>query len=240
MFVDAPLSPVMRRAGLAAVAALGATYLLSALLVSAFPIGMWYPVKSTALFAVVCVAAATGFHDHPFDTVGSANIVTLVRAALVALTAALVGEPASVTIAWLAAVLASICTGLDGVDGWLARRTGLASEFGARFDMEVDALLIMSLAGVAWWWEKAGVWILLAGAMRYMFVFAGYVWNWMRAALPVSMRRKAVCVVQIVGLAAVVSPVFSGVASAGIALGTLAALTWSFGIDVLWLKRHAV
>ena len=36
---------------------------------------------------------------------------------------------------------------LDGLDGWAARRQGLVSAFGARFDMEVDALLILALAG---------------------------------------------------------------------------------------------
>ena len=41
-------------------------------------------------------------------------------------------------------------TALDGVDGWLARRSGIASAFGARFDMEIDALLILVLAVLAW------------------------------------------------------------------------------------------
>jgi phosphatidylglycerophosphate synthase len=35
---------------------------------------------------------------------------------------------------------------LDGLDGWLARRFGLASAYGARFDMEVDGFLILVLA----------------------------------------------------------------------------------------------
>lgn len=239
VFLEAPNSPMSRRAGLAGLSILAATCLLSVLLVFVLPVNVWYPVKSTVFFAGVCLVAAAYVREHPFERVGPANVVTLVRASLVALTAALIGEPARVTLAWLAAVLAGICTALDGLDGWLARRTGLASAFGARFDMEVDALLIMTLAVAAWWWEKAGAWILLAGAMRYVFVLAGYLWSWMNAALPASMRRKAVCVVQIVGLAVVVSPVFTGVGSAAVALGTLAALSWSFGVDVLWLRRHA-
>ena len=35
---------------------------------------------------------------------------------------------------------------LDAVDGWLARRTRTATELGARFDMEVDAFLILALS----------------------------------------------------------------------------------------------
>ncbi len=34
---------------------------------------------------------------------------------------------------------------LDGVDGWVARRTGTANDAGARLDMEVDAALILVL-----------------------------------------------------------------------------------------------
>lgn len=239
MHLERRYGPTQWRAAVASLVLLAATGLASALLASAMSLGWWYPLKSAAVFVMVCVVALAYVGDHPFERVGPANLVTLSRAAMVALTAGLIGEPADVATAWLAAALAATCTALDGVDGWLARRTGLASAFGARFDMEVDALLIMSLATVAWWWGRAGIWILLAGAMRYLFVLAGYLWNWMNAALPVSLRRKAVCVVQIVGLAAVVSPLFAQMTSAVVALATLAALTWSFGVDVLWLRRHA-
>ena len=78
----------------------------------------------------------------------------------------------------------------------------------------------------------------LAGAMRYFFVCAGQVWRWMEAPLPQSLRRKAVCVVQIVGLCVVVSPLVARPASTAIAAVTLAALTWSFGVDILWLRRQ--
>ena len=82
--------------------------------------------------------------------------------------------------------LALPAVALDGVDGWLARRSGLSSDFGARYDMETDALLILVLAVLAWRQEKAGAWIVLAGAMRYLFVAAGYIWTWMTAPLPPS------------------------------------------------------
>ena len=96
---------------------------------------------------------------------------------------------------------------LDGVDGWLARRSGLASAFGARFDMEVDALLIMALAILAWQHGKAGSWVLLSGLLRYAFVAAGWLAPWMSRPLPPSRRRQTVCVVQIAGLCAAVAPI---------------------------------
>ena len=166
--------------------------------------------------------------------------MTAVRLALTSLAAALIAEPATQAAALAAAMLTLAAATLDGLDGWLARRTGLASAFGARFDMEIDALLILVLAVLAWQHGKAGAWIVLAGAMRYVFVGAGYLWSWMNAPLPASARRKAVCVVQVVGLGLVVSPVLQGPSSVAAAVLTLAALSWSFGIDVLWLRRHAV
>ena len=42
--------------------------------------------------------------------------------------------------------LSAVALALDGVDGWWARRTGTCSAFGARFDMEVDAFLILVLS----------------------------------------------------------------------------------------------
>ena len=49
-------------------------------------------------------------------------------------------------------------------------RSNEASSFGARFDMETDALLILVLAALVWQHGKAGPWILAAGLMRYAFV----------------------------------------------------------------------
>jgi phosphatidylglycerophosphate synthase len=105
---------------------------------------------------------------------------------------ALLGSPPSVVLAWSIVVLALIALVLDGVDGRVARRRGEASAFGARFDMETDALLILVLAALAWSLGKAGAWILLAGALRYLFVAAGFVLPWLRAELPPSRRRQTV------------------------------------------------
>src|SRR5437867_3690361 len=73
-----------------------------------------------------------------------------------------------------AATAGAIVTLLDGVDGWLARRTHMASTFGERFDMETDALLILVLSVLAWQYDKAGAWLVLAGLLRYLFVAAGW------------------------------------------------------------------
>ena len=78
---------------------------------------------------------------------GAANRVTLTRATLVGGVTALVAD-ALVGPAHVAAMvgLAVVALVLDGVDGWVARRTGTVSALGARFDMEVDAFLILVLS----------------------------------------------------------------------------------------------
>jgi hypothetical protein len=45
--------------------------------------------------------------------------------------------------------------------------------------------------------------------------------------------------VQIVSLLAALAPVVAAPWSAALALGGLAALVWSFAVDVAWLARHA-
>lgn len=198
-----------------------------------------YPVKAMLAFAaVVVVAAGQLATTHPFDRLGPANLVTTLRVLLLSLVAACIGEATTSLLAWYGALMAVVITALDGVDGWLARRSRFASAFGARYDMETDALLILVLAVLAWQHNKAGIWIVLAGAMRYLFVASGYLWPWMNAALPDSQRRKTVCVVQIVGLIVVVSPVATAPGSVVIAAITLLTLTWSFGVDVRWLHQH--
>src|SRR5436190_23962284 len=109
-------------------------------------------------------------------TFGIANCITAVRAVLVVLAATVIGRPPTPPAAWFVAGMAIAATVLDGVDGWAARRFGQSSAFGARFDMEVDALLIMALSVLAWRYGKAGAWVLASGLLRYVFVVAGWVW----------------------------------------------------------------
>ncbi|WP_017556045.1 CDP-alcohol phosphatidyltransferase family protein [Nocardiopsis baichengensis] len=166
-----------------------------------------------------------------------ADRVTLARAVLVGGVAALVADAASGRPAdpWPAAVLASVALAMDGIDGPVARRTGTASRLGARFDMEVDAFLILVLSVHAAF--LLGPWTLAIGGARYAFGAAARLAPWLGAGLPPSTARKAVAVVQAVALIAVVSGLLPPFAAAAAAAGALALLAWSFGRDVLWLWR---
>ena len=174
---------------------------------------------------------------HPFDRFGPANYVTTVRAVLVAGVAALIVLPQAPRVLWFAIGTATMVALLDGVDGWLARRTRMLSEFGARFDMETDAALILVLSVLVWQHGKAGGWVLLCGLMRYGFVAAGWLLPWLRRPLRSTRRGKAVAVCQVVGLNVALAPIVPMPQSAVVAAVTLAALAWSFAVDIVWLAR---
>jgi len=201
------------------------------------PLGELYPLKSAAWFAVIATLSVVFIGDdtHPFTRLGPANRVTTARAVLVAFVAGAIGEPASPVLAASAATAALAVTVMDGVDGWLARRSGMASRFGARFDMEIDALLILALSILVWENGKAGSWVVLSGLLRYVFVAAGRLLPQMRQPLPDSRRRQAICVVQVAGLIIALEPFVTPPASELIASAALVALACSFAVDTVWL-----
>jgi phosphatidylglycerophosphate synthase len=136
-----------------------------------------------------------------------------------------------------AVVIASVAAALDGVDGWMARRTKTASAFGARFDMETDALLILVLSALVWKSGKTGAWVLASGLMRYAFVAAAAIWPWLHEPLEPSRRRQIICVAQVVALIAALLPSLGPAGASALAAVGLAALAWSFLVDILWLWR---
>ena len=170
---------------------------------------------------------------------GPANQITLGRALLVAALASLALRPATPAVAWLIAVIAIGVVLLDGVDGWVARRTATESAFGARFDTETDAALILVLAVLVWQHGKAGPWIVASGLLRYVFLASAWVLPWMGRPLTPTLRGRLICVVQIGALVVAILPPVEPPASAAVAALGLAALCYSFLIDTLWLWRDA-
>lgn len=197
-------------------------------------------VAFAALFVYLVMAALLlRYWPEVQRPLGAANRVTLFRALLVALLAGALASPAALAAqATPFAMLALSALLLDGVDGWVARRFDSASDFGARFDMELDAFLIAVLCLVPVVLGKAGPWVLAIGAMRYVFVAAMTVWCWLDQPLPDSLRRKTVCVVQVACLLVCLLPAVDA-RSTGALLGfALLALAASFFIDIRWLYRR--
>ncbi|MFU8881995.1 MAG: CDP-alcohol phosphatidyltransferase family protein [Rhodobacterales bacterium] len=178
---------------------------------------------------------------YPHHRFGACNAVTLLRAGLGAslLTPLFASDPVAGNLgAWAVAGVALIVLALDGVDGMLARRSGLTSAFGARFDMEVDAALSLILTLHVLVDGTVGPVVLLLGVMRYLFVAAAMALPWLSAPLPQRFGRKMVCVAQVSALIALQVPVLPSALAQWIAVVAGLALLWSFGRDTLWLWRH--
>jgi phosphatidylglycerophosphate synthase len=170
---------------------------------------------------------------------GPADWVTLARATLVGCVAAVTA--ASFHRTPRADVLVSIAVAallLDAVDGHVARRTGTASGFGARFDMEVDSFLVLVLS--VYVARSMGAWVLVIGAMRYAFVAAGWAFPWMRGQLPPRYWRKVVAAIQGAVLVVAAADVLPTPLMVFALAATLALLIESFGRDIVWLWQDAV
>ena len=210
----------------------------------------WIAAAGIYATVAVLVLQAVAQPDAP-SRFGSANVVTLLRTGIAALVTGLALE-ALVTgtgllaapgeigdlWAWAAPAGALLALILDGVDGWLARRRRAASAFGARFDIEADALMVLGLSLAALASGRAGPWVLTAGALRYIFLVAGTLWPALSAPLPASFRRKAICVALgttlVTGLVPAVPTATAGVfMSAGVL-----AVVYSFAVDAVWLIRR--
>ncbi|MBB4934656.1 phosphatidylglycerophosphate synthase [Lipingzhangella halophila] len=215
----------------------GAQLILLGLLWETVGLGPAGWLAGTAHAVVAWALFSTAARRAGVRSPGPANRVTLARSALVGGVAALVadragdGAPTAALVALAAAALA-----LDAVDGYVARRTGTDSALGARFDMEVDAFLLLVLSvRVA---ESLGPWVLLIGAARYAFGAAGWAAPWLRAPLPPSFARKTVAALQGIVLVVASADMLPRPVAAGAVGIALVSLGWSFGRDVRWLWRH--
>ncbi|MDN3252877.1 CDP-alcohol phosphatidyltransferase family protein [Streptomyces sp. MA25(2023)] len=220
--------------------AMGAAVQLLLLTLLGTAVGMgaagWLTGLAFALASWAVLSRA--LHRSRLPSFGPANRITLGRTALVGGVTALVADsfsgapPVSLLVGLTAVALL-----LDGVDGKVARRTGTCSSLGARFDMEVDAFLILVLS--VYVALDLGPWVLLIGAMRYVFVAAARVWPWLTAPLPPSTARKTVAALQGVLLLVAGADLLPRPANTGVVVLALGLLVWSFGRDVVWLWRSS-
>ena len=132
-----------------------------------------------------CVAVSVASHPWPLAAAASLSFVVLCSRHVSVWRGAPV-LPNAVTALRLAGTIASLSLlhaspapfaialllawALDGVDGLLARRLGAETTFGALWDTEVDAFLVLSAAVELWSSGKLGAWVLLGGALRYAYV----------------------------------------------------------------------
>jgi len=202
--------------------------------------GMWLAL---AIYIVIAVVAVAKLPTHPHRRFGAANVVTTLRAAATAAIGGVVlgseafHDSSMEQLQWTIASGTAIALSLDGLDGYLARRSGTASRFGARFDMEIDALLILLLATGIALLDKAGAWVLLLGLMRYGFVAAQALSARLSGDLPESMRRKAICVFQGIALCVSLVPMTPPATASALLLLALSTLLYSFVVDIGYLWK---
>lgn len=167
---------------------------------------------------------------------GPADVVTLTRATLGCAVAGLVadgfgrqGQPRVLV------PLATAALVLDAVDGAVARRTR-SSTFGARFDGEVDAFLILALSVHAG--RTHGWWVLSGGLARYVFGASAWPLPWLGRQLPARYWRKVATAGEGIALTAAAAAILPHRATRVVLAGGLALIAESFGRDVLWLWRR--
>jgi phosphatidylglycerophosphate synthase len=218
-------------------AGVGGQLVVLTLLSAGVGLGLVGWLTGLACAVVTCALLTLALRRSRARGLGPADRVTLARAVLVGGVTALVtdhlGEepPAVVLVA-----LASVALLLDAVDGQVARRTGTVSPLGARFDMEVDAFLILVLSvHVA---TSLDAWVPAIGAMRYVFVAATWVAPWLRSALPPSSARKTVAALQGIILVVAAAGVLPRPVTTVLVGLALTLLVWSFGRDIVWLWRN--
>lgn len=198
------------------------------------------PVGWAAGLTFALVAGMLLTHHDSADrarAAGAANQVTLARATLVGGVTALAADGATGARTGVLVTIGVIALALDGLDGHLARRNGTVSSLGARFDMEVDAFLILVLSMLVA--TSLGVWVLAIGLMRYAFGAAAVAVARLRAPLPFSRARKVVAAMQGGMLVAAAAPIVPRPFALALAVVALAALVWSFGRDVRWLLARS-
>ncbi|MFP4376500.1 MAG: FkbM family methyltransferase [Spirochaetales bacterium] len=99
---------------------------------------------------------------------GVANLVTGLRTlAAIGMLASLAFPFLATEWAWALFVVAIVAALTDFADGRIARRAGNPTAFGATFDMESDALLLLSLSLVAVRFYGLPWWVSVAGLIRY-------------------------------------------------------------------------
>lgn len=194
-------------------------------------------------YTLVAAMVVAGLSRHaPHRHFGLANSVTLTRASLTALLWGVIAEFVlgdllilDQQLRWLLVLMATVALLSDGVDGWAARRSGMASDFGEHFDMEVDSLFLLALSILVHATGEIGAWVLASGMLRYSFVLAGYAWPHLASPLVPRWSRKAICVVQITVLIVALAPIVPVTAAQVLCLGGLALLAYSFAADFIQL-----
>lgn len=173
----------------------------------------------------------------PYQSLGLANWLTLLRGGLIALTGGFLLQPqATGLIAWLPGLFYSLAAILDRLDGYVARRCKRTSILGGELDTAYDALGLLIAPLLAVGYGKIHWSFLLVSAAYYIFGWGLY---WRRTHnLPVyplmpSMLRRTLAGFQMGLVALVLLPCFHAPFTLVVAMAFTLPILLGFMVD--WL-----
>jgi CDP-diacylglycerol--glycerol-3-phosphate 3-phosphatidyltransferase len=172
----------------------------------------------------------------PVPTLNLANLLTLSRLVLVPLFIAALFAGDGADTAWRAVAtgLFAVASATDQVDGWVARRYGLITDFGKIADPIADKALIgaalvgLSVLGELPWWVTAVIAVREVGVTLLRF------WVIRHGVIPASRGGKAKTMTQIAAIVAYLLPLSAGAAPVRwVLMGLALVLTVVTGVDYL-------
>lgn len=194
-------------------------------------VGAAWPLALVALLSSAELVRRGRGAFTPAGEFGWANRVTTVRFAL----ALLLGAFGAATPGWALAAALGVAATLDVADGFIARRYGLSSVFGAAFDIETDALLTLIAEAQLWQRGRAGAWILIPGLLRYGYVLALAIVPATAGHVRSSRFARRAFVVLLVGLVAALlsdggaATVLAAIGTVAVAISFARSFRWSYG-----------
>lgn len=177
--------------------------------------------------------------DRSFNSLGTANRITLLRGWLIGATAgflAIMPLHFHTGLLYAPAVLYTLAAALDGLDGNVARRQQQTTRLGAELDTALDAFGLLIAPLFAVFTGKLAVVYLLVSAAYYLFQW-GIRWRQRQGlpvyALPPSQLRRYLAGAQMVLVAFALWPVVPGSISQGFCIALMMPLLAGFCRD--WL-----
>ncbi|MDX1415790.1 MAG: CDP-alcohol phosphatidyltransferase family protein [Candidatus Promineifilaceae bacterium] len=129
-----------------------------------------------------------------FPTLGPGNLLSMFRGLVIGLIAGFLVLPLpSEPLAWILALLYTVSSIADWVDGYVARRSGQVTLLGQQLDIEFDGLSVAVVSLLAVHFGQLPFWFLSVGLARYFFIF-GIWWRQRQGQpcydLPASVHRR--------------------------------------------------
>lgn len=180
--------------------------------------------------------------EHLLPTFGPGNVMTILRAVMIAALAGFLTSPRpEAYLAWLPGVLYTLAAIIDLFDGYVARLTNHTTRLGQMLDLRFDGLGVLIAALLIVQYGQVPLWYLLVALARYIFL-AGM---WLRKRLgkpiyelPPSLSRRPLAGVQMGFMAVMLWPLFSPPAT--YLAATLFAIPFLIGFSKDWLVVSGV